>query len=366
MRITSGRSFRLVVPVGREIADSMRSLSHVEIVGVVLDTDTGLAGTGYTITVGHGGQVIRSVIDTLYLEEVLGSDPHDVRATWKRLYFGRGHWIGRAGAATMAQAAIDIALWDILAKSAQRPLWQLLGGARADAIPIYNTNSGWLNFSVRQLSEEARQLIGEGYTAIKMKVGLPDGAEDVARVEAVRAAIGERVLLMVDANQKWDLLQAKRMGAALEPFALGWLEEPCHPDDVPAHAELRQALRTPIALGEHLYSTHAFRDFVMNRAVDVVQVDVCRVGGITPWLEVAALAATHGLRVCPHAGDLMQVHQHLVRAIPNSWLLEVIPFWERGPFLEQVRLSQGHCLTPMEPGASTQITDEAFHRFAVH
>src|SRR5690606_10061463 len=102
-----------------------------------------------------------------------------------------------------------------------------------------------------------------------------------------------------------------------------------------------------------VYSTIAFRDFIQNQAVEVVQVDVCRVGGITPWLEVAALAQAANLRVCPHAGDLMQVHQHMVKAVPNSWMLEVIPIWENGPFRHQVQLADGYALSPMEPGASS-------------
>ena len=109
-----------------------------------------------------------------------------------------------------------------------------------------------------------------------------------------------------------------------------------------------------------------FSDYIENHAVDLVQVDVCRVGGITPWLEVAALANAFNLRVCPHAGDLMQVHQHLVKAIPNHWLLEVIPIWDRGPFKHQIRLENGKCVTPTEPGASTDFTSQAFEQFRIN
>jgi L-alanine-DL-glutamate epimerase-like enolase superfamily enzyme len=365
MKITRARSFMLVVPVGRDIADSMQNVATLEIVGVIVETDANISGTGYTITVGHGGKVIRSVLDTLYCEELIGKDPVAVRQIWKELYFGKGHWIGRAGATTMAQAAIDIALWDILAKSARKPLWQLLGAARTEDVPIYNTNGGWLNFSVEQLCNEARAMVDEGYTALKMKVGRPTAAEDRARVAAVRKAVGDDVLLMVDANQRWDAKQAAESASALEGFNLQWLEEPLHPDDVAGHRELRGATDIPIAVGEHVYGTHAFRDFISTGAVDVVQVDVCRVGGITPWLEVAAMAQAFGLRVCPHAGDLMQVHQHLVKVIPNSWFLEVIPLWEKGPFVHQVKLGDGRCATPQEPGASTDFTAAAFEKFSV-
>ncbi len=365
MKVTGAESFILDIPIGSEIADSMQSVSRLEFVGLQIHTDEGISGTGYTVTVGCGGSVIQNVIDTLYIDDLLGTDPNNVREIWQKLYFGKAHWIGRAGATTMAQAAVDIALWDIIAKAAERPLWQVLGGARASDIPIYNTHAGWLNYSTKQLRDEALGLIDQGFSALKMKVGLSDTAEDRRRIEAVKQAIPADVLLMVDANQKWDLMQASHAAHLFEDLNLSWLEEPLHPDDIKAHRVLKQGTSVPIALGEHVYTTHAFRDYIENNAVDVVQVDVCRVGGITPWMEVAAMANAANLRVCPHAGDLMQVHQHMVKAIPNNWLLEVIPIWDKGPFREQIRLRDGMCITPTEPGASTDFTAEAMEKFRV-
>lgn len=363
MKITGAHSFLLNVPVGKTIADSMQSVSHLEFAGIRIETDEAVAGTGYTVTVGHGGSVIQHAIDTLFLDELAGRDPFDVREIWQELYFGRSHWIGRAGATAMAQSAVDIALWDIVAKAAGRPLWQVLGGGRLSDIPIYNTHAGWLNYSTDQLVEEALGLVDEGYTALKMKVGLASSRDDCRRVAAVRKAIGDDVVLMVDANQKWDLYQATRMAGMLRDFDLGWLEEPLHPDDVLSHRILRERTSIPVALGEHVYTVQAFRDFVQQSAVDVVQVDVCRIGGVTPWLEVAALANAFNVRVCPHAGDLMQVHQHLVKAIPNHWMLEVIPIWEEGPFVHQVQLGEGRCIAPREPGASSDFTRHALETY---
>ncbi|MBI2994480.1 MAG: mandelate racemase/muconate lactonizing enzyme family protein [Gammaproteobacteria bacterium] len=365
MKITSAESFVLDVPIGSEIADSMQFVTRLEFAGLTIRTDAGIDGTGYTVTVGAGGRVIQTAIDTLYIDDLIGKDPRNVREIWQELYFGKAHWIGRAGATTMAQAAVDIALWDIIAKAADLPLWQALGGARQADIPIYNTHAGWLNYSIDQLTDEARQLVDQGYTALKMKVGLKDSKEDRRRVAAVRKSIGDRILLMVDANQKWDLMQACEAARLIEEFDLSWLEEPLHPDDIRSHRILNEHTSIPIALGEHVYTTHAFRDYIEQRAVDLIQVDVCRVGGITPWLEVAAMANAFNIRVCPHAGDLMQVHQHMVKAIPNHWLLEVIPIWEKGPFKHQIRLEDGKCVSPEAPGASTDFTAEAFEKYRV-
>lgn len=366
MQVAAAESFVLRVPVGSAIADSMQFVTHLEFAGLTVSTDAGLCGTGYTVTVGYGGGVIQKAIDSLFIDELIGKDPRNVREIWQQLYFGKSHWVGRAGVTTMAQAAVDIALWDINAKAAQLPLWQLLGAAHQPDIPIYNTHAGWLNYSIDQLKDEALALIDQGYTALKMKVGLADPREDRQRVQAVRSAIGDRVLLMVDANQKWDLMQARYAARLLEDLDLSWLEEPLHPDDVRSHRALAQSTSIPIAVGEHVYTTHAFRDYIEQHAVQLIQVDVCRIGGVTPWLEVAALANAFNIRVCPHAGDLMQVHQHLVKVIPNHWLLEVIPIWPRGPFRHQIQLERGKCVTPLAPGASTDFTSKAFedHRIS--
>jgi len=365
MKITRAESFMLEVPIRHEIADSIQATRVLEFVGTIIATNEGITGTGYTITVGAGGSVIKEALDKLFIGPLKGKDPFNVKEIWQQLYYGKSHWIGRAGATTMAQSAVDIALWDIIAKSVGRPLWQVLGGCRSSDMPIYNTDAGWLNRSEDELKAEMLGLLDEGYTALKMKVGKPDPREDVRRVQAVREAIGDDVLLMVDANQGWDLMTASTWGRKLEEFDLTWLEEPLHPDDIKAHRQLKSEISIPIALGEHVYTTQAFRDYIDNEAADLIQVDVCRIGGVTPWMEVAAMANVHNIRVCPHAGDLMQVHQHLVKTIPNNWYLEVIPSLVDVLFEHPVRLKRGLCLSPMEAGASTAFDKKAFRKYRV-
>src|SRR5262245_56386977 len=196
MKITGAESFMLHVPMRRVIADGMQAVSNLEFVGVIVSTDEGITGTGYTITVGAGGSVIKEVLDSLFVSELKGKDPFNVKEIWHQLYYGKSHWIGRAGATTMAQSAVDIALWDIVAKSSRRPLWQVLGGCRSTDIPIYSTSAGWLNRTNDELKDEMLELLGQGYTAVKMKVGKPDPREDYRRVKAVRKAIGDDAMLM--------------------------------------------------------------------------------------------------------------------------------------------------------------------------
>jgi len=365
MKIKEAQSFLLKVPTQRKVADSMQSINFIEIVGINIFTDEDIMGTGYTLTVGAGGSVIQNVIDTLFLNELLGKDPFNVKEIWQQLYYGKSHWIGRAGVTTMAQSAVDVALWDIIAKKAGRPLWQVLGGCQPENVPTYNTDAGWLDRTEEELKDEMLRLLDEGYKAVKMKVGKPDPHEDYRRVQAVRKAIGEDVTLMIDVNQSWDLVTASIWGKKLEDFDLTWIEEPLHPDDIKAHKVLKNAINIPIALGEHIYTTQSFRDFIQDGAVDIVQVDVTRIGGITPWMEVAAMANINNLKVCPHAGDLMQVHQHLIRTTPNYWYLEALPGFVEDLFKHQIVLERGKCVTPMEPGASTEFLPEIFEKYRI-
>lgn len=169
---------------------------------------------------------------------------------------------------------------------------------------------------------------------------------------------------MVDSNQRWDLTTARVWGKRLEEFNIYCLEEPLHPDDIPDHARLADELNVPVALGEHVYTKFAFRDYIVAGAVEFVQVDVTRVAGITEWLQVADMAGCFNHPVCPHVGDMMQIHQHLVAAIPSALMLEYIP-WIRHIFVEPTTVEAGYFKIPQSPGAETEIKAEAFEKYRV-
>ncbi|MFH0871627.1 MAG: mandelate racemase/muconate lactonizing enzyme family protein [bacterium] len=363
MRISQVESMVLAIPTRREIADSHNVLRQFELVMALVHSDEGITGTGYTLTVGSGGGVIREAIEAHLKKALIGQDPFDVRKIWNEMYWGETHWIGRAGVTTMAMAALDIAVWDLMAKACEKPLWKLLGGCREE-IPAYNTDGGWLSWSEGELVADMSRMIDQGFQGVKMKVGQKDPWADLKRVEAVRKALGSHVRLMVDVNQKWDLHTAMAFGKKLEDYDIFWLEEPLHPDDIKGHAKLAQELNPPIALGEHVYTKYAFRDYMEQSAVEIVQVDVTRVGGVTEFMTVAALADSHNLPISPHAGDLMQVHQHLVCAAPNALFLEYIP-WGLELFVEPVVVKEGYLEAPQAPGASTEIKEEMIRKYRV-
>jgi L-alanine-DL-glutamate epimerase-like enolase superfamily enzyme len=305
------------------------------------------------------------VITDYYADALLGSSAEDILGAWKRLYWLPTHWMGRAGVVHMALAMVDIALWDLAAQRAGMPLWRLLGGT-AESIEAYNTDGGWLNLSERDLVRDLSSLIDHGWKRVKIKVGKSDWREDARRARAVRKAIGDEVTLMCDANQRWDLATVNRILPTLEDTRMDWVEEPFHADDLDAHTKLQRSTHLDIAAGESIYSYQQFASFISADAIRVVQVDATRVGGVTEWLQIAAHAAGRGLRIAPHAGDMMQLHQHLVGTVVSEVppLIEFIP-WTQDAYRHRSVVHEGFLERPQEPGASTAVDPGARTRWQV-
>jgi L-alanine-DL-glutamate epimerase-like enolase superfamily enzyme len=369
VRITAVETFILHVPVTRsQIADSTHQVTHWGAPGVIIKSDAGIDGYGYTGTHAHlpTDRLIADCIAHAYAPLLIGEDPRQVQHLWQKLYhFPPIQWVGRSGITHLALNAVDVALWDIKAKAAGMPLWKLLGGDAAKPIQAYDTDGGWLNWSLEQLVADARRRVEEqGYQGVKIKVGSPDPYDDLQRIQAVRQAIGPRVKLMVDANGRWDLATAINVGRRLSDYDVYWLEEPLWYDDVRGHAALARHIQTPIALGEQLYTLDAFRDFIQAEAVHFVQADAVRLAGVTQWWQAADLALVHHLPVVPHIGDMMQVHLHLCIAHGACSLLEYIP-WLRGCFEEPATVQDGYFIPPQLPGAGTTLNQRALTEYRV-
>lgn len=355
-------TFILAVPLRRQIADALYVRTHWNIPVVEIRTSDGLVGTGYS-GIWQGEDLIVDSIDRHLGPPLVGRDARAIGELWSSLYWSPLHWVGRAGVTHIALGMLDIALWDLAAQRASEPLWRLLGG-RHSQVDTYNTDGGWLNFSVEELIDDMVGMVERGWSSVKMKVGGPDPQEDLRRVGAVRQALPERVSLMVDVNQKWDLFTARQCAPQLGDLDVRWIEEPLHPDDVVGHAALVEASPVPVALGENVYSAEAFVNFLAANAVDIVQVDVTRVAGVTEWLRVAGAAQAAARPVMPHAGDMMQLHQHLVAATSGSMrpTIEYLP-WGLEVFDEPVQLNGSVITLPTSPGASSRIAAEARRRW---
>src|SRR5579864_737772 len=290
---------------------------------VEIFTDDGHVGIG---NAALSPQITKHVIDLHLKPLLIGHDPWDSERLWQHMY-RKTMAFGRKGIGMVAISAVDIALWDLLGKSAKQPVFRLLGGRTKARIPVYASRLYGVELS--ELAAEAKRYKNEGYRAMKLRFGWgpADGAAGMRKnldlVRTVREAVGDEIDVMADAYMGWTLDYAKRLLPLLEPFHLRWLEEPVIPDDIHGYAELKSHGRIPIAGGEHEFTLYGFRDLLEARAVDYIQFDTNRVGGITQARKIAALAEAYSVPVIPHAG---QMHNyHVVMASLNSPMAEYFP-----------------------------------------
>lgn len=275
---------------------------------VEVETDDGIVGLGNAALAPH---VAKQVVDLHLAPVVVGGDPWDYELLWQRMYRSTMAW-GRKGVAMAAISAVDLAIWDILGKAAGLPVFKLLGGRTKEKIPCYA--SKLYSQSLDALAAEAKEYVRQGFSAVKMRFGWGprDGPQGMRRnadlARTVREAIGNDADLMMEAYMGWSLEYARRMLPLLAEFRPRWLEEPVIPDDIAGYAELRAMNIMPIAGGEHEFTLHGFKQLLDARAVDVIQYDTNRVGGITVARKINALAESHGVPVIPHAGQMHNYH----------------------------------------------------------
>jgi L-alanine-DL-glutamate epimerase-like enolase superfamily enzyme len=325
--------------------DAVQAFLKQETVFVEITTDDGNTGTGYSYTIGTGGASVLAMLREHLMPRLRGADATLVEAVWFDLFAStRATTVGAI--TSLALAAVDTALWDLRCKRAGESLWRLAGGFR-QRVPLYDTEGGWLHLSTDELVAGALASKAAGWPGVKLKVGKTRLGDDLERLRAVREAVGADLDIMIDANQSMTHAEARRRAAAFEPLNLAWFEEPLPADDVSGHEALARSTTVPVAVGESMYSIAQFRDYLHRGAASIVQVDVARVGGITPWLKVAHLAEAYNVHVCPHF--LMELHVSLVSAIPNGRYVEHIPQL-RAITTNQMRIEDGHAIAPDAPG----------------
>ena len=348
MRIEAITSKLYRIPPTVPWEDATHRVTGLEYVVTQVHTDAGPTGVGFAYTTGIGGSAILALVDDYCAGMLRGEDPLAVERLWASLN-RQLHRCGTGGINTLALAAVDIALWDIVAQHRQTPLHRLLGAVR-ERIPAYGSGID-LFMDERALLEHVATFLGQGFATVKIKIGRDDPDEDAHRVSAVRRLIGPRRGLLVDANQRWTVPEAITRLHRLADAGLRWVEEPLHAEDVAGHADLRRMVRLPLAVGESLYTKHQFRDYLHAGAVDVVQADVARVGGITEWLRVAHLAAAYHRPVAPHY--LAEISVAVLCAVDNAAVLEWVrggSFSEMGVLEEPMRLESGTAFPFDRPG----------------
>jgi L-alanine-DL-glutamate epimerase-like enolase superfamily enzyme len=339
--------------------DAIQSFVSQETPIVRITDADGAVGVGYSYTIGTGGPSIVELIARSLAPALIGREAAMVEQIWRDLLF-LTHATSVGAVTSLALAAIDTALWDLRCRRAGLPLHVMAGGAR-DSVQLYTTEGGWLHLPADALVADALQAKEKGFGGSKVKVGRPAG-EDVARLTALRAAVGPGFEIFTDANQGFTVDEAIRRARLYEAADIGWFEEPLPADDVDGHVRLCRATTIPIAIGESLYSPAQFRDYLQRGACSIVQVDVARIGGITPWLKTAHLAETFNVRVCPHF--LMELHVALCCAVPNARWLEYIPQLE-DITADRMRIDAGHAKPSASPGLGIDWNFEAIERSTV-
>ncbi|MFB7918991.1 enolase C-terminal domain-like protein [Streptomyces sp. NPDC056061] len=421
-RITAVETYDIRFPTSRELdgSDAMNPDPDYSAAYVVLRTNAedGLEGHGFAFTIGRGNDVQVAAIESL-APYVVGRDVTELcddPGSLARDLTGDSQlrWLGpEKGVVHMAIGAVVNAVWDLAAKRARKPLWKFLADATpewlvsqvdfryiadaltpADALqilaagkegapererrlvqrgyPAYTTSPGWLGYSDEKLTRLARQAVADGFTQIKLKVGA-DREDDIRRMRAARAAVGPDIRIAIDANQRWNVPEAIEWCEALSEFDPYWIEEPTSPDDILGHATIRRSVApVKVATGEHVQNRIVFKQLLQAGAIDILQIDAARVGGVNENLAILLLAARFAVPVCPHAGGvgLCELVQHLSMfdyvALSGTTENRVIEFVDHlhEHFLAPVVMRDGHYRAPSAPGFSAEMDVASLTTFA--
>ncbi len=365
-RISDVRVELLHMPMPRPMQSGSSSgkkggpVTHIYMPVVFITTEDGVRGLGYSWSLLGGATATRCVLRDDFAPLLTGEDALDHERLWDKLY-RRLQTVGRRGLVTQAQAAVDLALWDIKGKMSGLPVHKLLGGRRESA-PVYGSDGGWLYMTVSEMLAAFEEYLSQGMMGVKMKIGHEDPRVDISRVKQVRTALGGQVWLAVDANQKWDLPTAVWVGRELEQLGVAWFEEPLLCEDIPGHAKLAAALDIPIAMGETLGSRFEFDAYIRANAADILQPDIIRVGGITEMVKVAVMADVAGLPLAPH--HMMESTIQVACGVMASGAIEYMP-WVAAAFAEPADIRNGLMYPPDKPGLGLEIPEETVRRFRI-
>ncbi len=324
-------------------------------------TNEGITG----VSVGGGKVTTIRYVEGPLKDVICGEDPFDVEKIWHKMYRSWRKPVAK-GDLFPAISAIDIAIWDIMGKTVNKPIWKILGGFR-DKVPAYAAGGYYVEGEgIKELVEEMCSYVSMGYTAVKMKIGRVSLREDIERVKAVREAIGDETDLMLDANNKFTVAEAKRFIKSMEQFNPFWFEEPVQPDDIRGHQEVRAATWVPIAAGENEFTRWGCRELIENRAVDILQADVGLTGGLTESRKIAGMADAHHIYVAPHGSPYNTVH--LLASVPNGLTVETSPKY--GAHVGEVvgfrfEVKDGYINVPQGPGLGIELDKKVIDKYRI-
>ena len=356
MKVTAVDSCILTVPTPKPMA--LQYPQHKLVVAEIA-TDQGIRGLGYSIVFGGGGaEAVHAYLEARLKPALLGEDPLYVEYLWEKM-FRVDMGMKKQGVAAYALAALDIGLWDIAGKAMGKPLYKVWGAMR-HRIGCYGSG-GWAKYSLDDLVREAEKYAALGCKYYKMKIHDPDPKVNRARVEAVKRAVGPGVRLMVDVNQRLDVLGNQRQAALLEEFDLVWYEEPVLADDFRSLEEVAKSIRIPVATGENNFTRYEFLELLERKAARFLMPDVCRANGFSETLKIGRLAAAYGVAVSPHVAH--EISLQVVGALANGFLVEFMDWAPPDLFEAMPECKGGRFRIPDRPGHGMSLARGAIEKY---
>jgi L-alanine-DL-glutamate epimerase-like enolase superfamily enzyme len=356
MKVTAIDSCVLTVPTPKPMA--LQYPQH-KLVVAQISTDQGVRGLGYSLVFGGGGaEAVHAYLETRLKPALIGEDPQYVEYLWEKMW-RLDPGMKKQGVVAYALSALDIGLWDIVGRMIEKPLYKVWGAMR-HRIGCYGSG-GWAKYSVVDLVREAEKYAAQGCKYYKMKIHDPDPKVNRERVQAVKRALGPEVRMMVDVNQRLDVLGNQRQAALLEEFDLVWYEEPVLADDFRSLEEVAKTIRIPVATGENNYTRYEFRELIERKAARYLMPDVCRANGYSETLKIGHLAAAHGVLVSPHV--VHELSLHVVGTLANGFLVEYMDWAPPDLFEELPQCKGGRFRIPDRPGHGMSLAPGAIDKY---